>query len=87
MDVHLIAIEVSVIGAAVSVVHPDCLLLGQDFSEMRHHTWFMEGWLSVHEQDITVAQMSVHDFLTNSELVGKAISLLLRHILKHNLLL
>jgi len=47
MDVHLISIEISVVSFAVSIVHADGLLLGEDTCEMRHDTGFMESGLTV----------------------------------------
>ena len=55
MDVHLVTVEVSVVGAAVGVVHADRLLFGQNLRKMRHHTRLMQRGLSVDQQDITIA--------------------------------
>ena len=48
---------------------------------MRHHTRLMESGLPVHEQDISVREVSVDDLLADLELVSKAISFFLWHVL------
>ena len=85
MDVHLITIEVSIVRAAVSIVHPNSLLFLQDLGQVSHHGGFVKRGLSVHEKDVTVAKMPVNDLLSDLELISDSISLLLRHVLEEDL--
>ena len=85
MDVHLITIEVSIVRAAVSIVHPNSLLFLQDLGQVSHHGGLVKRGLSVDKKDVTVAKMPVNDLLSDLELVSDSISLLLRHILEKNL--
>ena len=49
VDIHLVSIKVSIVRAAVSVVHANGLLLWQDLGQMRHHGRLVQGWLAVYE--------------------------------------
>ena len=86
MNVHFIAIKVSIIRATISVVHADRLLFGEDLCQMSHHAWLMESWLSIDKEDIAVCEVPVHNFLPELELFSNAISFLLRHVLEQDLM-
>ena len=86
MDIHLVSIKVSIVRAAISVVHANGLLFWQDFCQVRHHRWLVQGWLTIHEQHVAIAEVSMHYLLADQELVSDAIPVLLRHILKQDLL-
>lgn len=45
----------------------------------------MQGGLSVHEKDISVAEVTMDDFLSDLELLSDAISVLLWHVLEQDL--
>ena len=64
MDVHLITIEISVIGFTVSVMHPDGLLFWKHSGDMSLDGRLMKSWLSVHEQWVARQKVSVHSLVT-----------------------
>ncbi len=53
---------------------------------MCHHTWLMEGWLSIDKEYITIAKVSVDHFFADLQLVSNSISVLLGHVLEQDLL-
>jgi uncharacterized membrane protein len=59
MQVHLIAIKISVIGITVRIVHADGLLLRKNTGYVGHDGWLMEGWLSVHKQHIPICHVTI----------------------------
>ena len=86
MDIHLITVKVSIVSAAIGIMHADRLLFGQNLRKMRHHTRLMQSWLSVNQQDITIAQMSMDNFLAYLKLISDSVSVLLGHALEKDLL-
>ena len=74
MDVHLIAVEVSIVSIAVGVMHPDGLLLGQNASDMRHDRRLMQSWLPIHQQHVAVSEMAVDYFAADLQLLRHAIA-------------
>lgn len=62
MQVHLITIEVSIVGVAVCVVHPDSLLLRQHSAPVSHDARLVQRRLSVNQQWIPVGEMPI-DYL------------------------
>lgn len=85
MNVHLVSIEVSIVGATVGIVHTDCLLFWQDLRQMCHHTWLMKGRLSVDKKDISVAKVAMDYLLAYLELLSDSIPVLLGHVLEEDL--
>jgi len=49
----------------IRIMHTDRFLSFQNSSLMRHHTGFMEGWLTIQNEDISILKMSVN-FLVHS---------------------
>lgn len=86
VDIHLVTIEIGVIGWAICVVKPQGLFLWQDSCYMGHHRWLVQSWLSVDNQNIAVGQVTVHNFAAYLNLVGNTVSFLPGHIGKQNLL-
>ena len=82
MNIHFITIKVSIISAAVSVVHADCLLFRQDLCQVGHHARLVQSWLSIDKKDIAVCEMPVNNFFAELELFSNAISFLLWHVLE-----
>lgn len=60
--VDFVAVEVSVVGVAVGVVHPDCLVAGiaKDADTMGHDPGLVQGGLPVDQHAVGVVQMSPH---------------------------
>ena len=67
MNVRFISIEVSIVRAAVSVMHTDGLFFGKHAASMRHDTRLMQSGLSVDEQRVAISQVTVHDLLAYIE--------------------
>ena len=84
VNVHLIAVKISVVGVAVGVVHSDCLLLWQYATSMSHDTGLVQGGLPIHKQWIVVREVAVYDFSTDIQKLGGAISLFWGHVRKMN---
>jgi hypothetical protein len=78
VEVHLVAVEVRVVGFAVGVVHPEGGLFGQHFDPVCHEAGFVEGGLSVEEHTVTIEEVSVDNFIlvVNEEVTGVGESLL-----------
>ena len=85
MDVHLITIKIGIVSVAVSIMHPDRLLLGQNSAPMSHDTWLVKSRLSVDKKRVIVGKMSVNNLPSNIQKLSKAISLLCTHVLKMDL--
>ena len=85
MDVHLVAIKVSIVCAAVGIVHPNCLLFWQNLCQVSHHTRLVQGWLSVDQEDVAIGEVPVDNFLPDLELLCEAIPVFLRHLLQQYL--
>lgn len=78
MDVHLITIEIGIVGVTcnqpwippatfhspVGVVHSDSFLSKKHLDLVRHHTRFMQSGLPVENNDISVSDMSIHLFVS-----------------------
>ena len=85
MNVHLIAVEVSVICRTVGVVEPQCLFFRQNSSDVGHHRGLVQGWLSIENQHITVGKVTVHNLATDLDLVSNTVSFLPGHVGEQNL--
>lgn len=54
VQIHFIPIEISIVSAAIAVVHSDCLLFRQYPGLMSHYGWFVQSGLSVYEQNVPI---------------------------------
>jgi hypothetical protein len=61
-------------------VHADCLLLRKDSCDVGHDGGLVESRLTVNEQDISSAEVSVNYLATYLELVRDTFTLLGGHI-------
>ena len=59
MEVHLVPVEVCIVGAGVAEVHPEGGP-GQDLHSVAHHTHLVEGGLSVEDHQVPVPHVSLH---------------------------
>lgn len=41
-------------------MHTNRLLSSQYTGFMRHHTWLVQSWLSIEDQNIPIAEVSIH---------------------------
>lgn len=76
MQIHLIAVEISIVSVTISVMHSNSLFLGQNPGNMGHYTRLVKGGLSVDEQHVACAQVSIHYLPANSEKLCQSPSLL-----------
>ena len=60
VQVHFVTVKVSVVGVAIGVVHAEGLFVGEHAHPMGHHGWLVEGWLAVHEDNITVHDVTMN---------------------------
>ncbi len=60
MHVHLISIEISIVGVAVSIVHSQSVLVLQDNDSVGHDAGPVESGLAIHEHVVTIAEMPVN---------------------------
>ena len=60
VGVHLISIEVGVVGLAVGIVEPQDFLLGEDAGAMRLDGGPVQGGLPVQEENVPVLHMPAH---------------------------
>ena len=60
MHVHLVSVEISVVCIAVGIVHSNCFLAWQDSCSVAHYGGLVKSWLTIHQNYITVGQMSMH---------------------------
>lgn len=86
MNVHLVTVKIGVVGVAVSIVHPDCLLFRQDPAPVGHYAGLVEGRLPVDKQGVVIGQMPIDDLSADVEELGEAIPLLWTHVFEVNLL-
>ena len=59
MQVHLVAVEVGVVGTGVAQVHSEGRP-GQDLDLVAHHTHLVERRLPVEDDEIAVADVTLH---------------------------
>src|SRR3569833_1410408 len=59
MHVHLIAVEVRIVGVAIRVVHAYSLLARQDSHAVAHDGRLMKRGLSIHENYVAIGEMTV----------------------------
>ena len=66
MHVHLVTIEIGVVGVTIGVVHANNPLIGKDTSLVTHDGGFVESWLTVHQDVITSGEMTVDLLVTRT---------------------
>ena len=59
VQVHLVPVEVGVVGTGVAEVHPEGGP-GQHLDPVAHHTHLVEGGLSVEDHQVAVPHVSLH---------------------------
>ena len=59
VHVHLVTVEIGVVGVAVGVVHAQCLLSWQYSGAVTHHGRLVECGLTVHDDNVAVVQVAV----------------------------
>ena len=67
VEVHLVAIEIRVVGRAVAEIEPE-RLVRKDPDEVGHHAHPVEGGLPVEQHDVAVDQLPFHDAARRDEL-------------------
>lgn len=59
MNIHLIAIKISIIGRSNTQIHSKSRV-GQHFDPMTHHTHFVQRGLSVKQNQISIVQVAFY---------------------------
>lgn len=54
VNVHLVAVKVRIVGAAVGVVQAQGLLFGQDARQVSHYRRLVQSWLPIDQQNVAI---------------------------------
>jgi hypothetical protein len=62
MAIHFVTIKVSIVGVTIGIVHAQGLFFDvlEDSSFVCHDTRFVEGGLTIDEEDIATDEVSIH---------------------------